>query len=328
MKILRNVLWMGILALTAGGCVSQKKYAELEEKYYTTRSELAELEEENDSLRSLVIGYESKWNRLKTDYDQLQQEYQNLQRLFKATETAYKNLQASYDALTRQSSAALEAQSVKMKELIRQLEEKEKKLAKERELLDKMQQDLAERSARIRELERLIAEKDSLLRTVKASLSASLDEFTQHGLKVHMKNGKLYVSMQNKLLFDSGSWHLKQGGMDAIDKIARVLAENPDLEIMIEGHTDNVPYRGNQYIEDNWDLSVKRATTVVRQLLKNKDIDPKRLIAAGRSKYHPVAPNDTPENRAKNRRIEVILTPNMDKIQALLQGEGEGSESE
>jgi chemotaxis protein MotB len=88
---------------------------------------------------------------------------------------------------------------------------------------------------------------------------------------------------------------------------------------MIEGHTDNVPYHGNQFIEDNWDLSVKRATTVVRELLKNKKINPKRFIAAGRSKYHPVAPNDTPQNRAKNRRIEVILTPNMNKIQKLLQ---------
>lgn len=125
--------------------------------------------------------------------------------------------------------------------------------------------------------------------------------------------------MENKLLFDSGSWRVKKNGQDAIKTIANILAINPDVEIMIEGHTDNVPYHGKGSIVDNWDLSVKRATSVVRQLMKNKHIDPKRLIAAGRSKYMPVADNSTPQGRAKNRRIEVILTPKLDEIMNLLQ---------
>ena len=124
--------------------------------------------------------------------------------------------------------------------------------------------------------------------------------------------------MENKLLFDSGSWHVKQNGRDAIKTISNILSINPDVEIMIEGHTDNVPYHGKGAIQDNWDLSVKRATSVVRQLMKNKNIDPKRLIPAGRSKYMPVADNSTPEGRAKNRRIEVILTPRLDEIMNLL----------
>jgi chemotaxis protein MotB len=316
-KLLLFGLLVGVITMTS--CVSKKKFADLEEKYYTNRSKLADLEEENDSLRNRLLQVEAKYGRLETECNKAKKEFETLKKLYASTEKAYKNLQASYDALTQKSSAALEAQSVKTRELIRQLEEKEKRLAKERELLEKMQEELAERSARINELEQLIAEKDALLNRVKESLTASLDEFKEQGLQVYMKNGKLYVSMQNKLLFDSGSWKLKSRGMNAISKISKVLADNPDIEIMIEGHTDNVPYRGNQYIEDNWDLSVKRATTVVRQLLKNKNIDPKRFIAAGRSKYHPVAPNDTPENRAKNLRIEVILTPNMDKIQQLLE---------
>ncbi len=312
------LIWL-LFPVLFTSCVSKQKYAELEEKYYTNRSKLADMEEENDSLKSRLLQLETQSGKIMADYKRLKQEYETLKQLYASTEKAYKNLQASYEALSQKSSTALEAQSIKTRELIRQLEEKEKRLAKERELLEKMQEELAERSARINELEQLIAEKDALLNRVKESLNASLDEFKEQGLQVHMKNGKLYVSMQNKLLFDSGSWKLRSQGTHAITKIAKVLAENPDIEIMIEGHTDNVPYRGNQYIEDNWDLSVKRATTVVRQLLKNKHIDPKRLIAAGRSKYHPVAPNDTPENRAKNRRIEVILTPNMDKIQKLLE---------
>ncbi len=314
---------MVLMVLLSVSCVSKKKYMDLEEQFYTNRSQLEDLQEENDSLKNQLLQYEVLKKKMENECNQLRTDYQNLKQLYASTERAYKNLQASYDALSEKSSAALEAQSVKTRELIRQLEAKEKKLAKERELLEKMQQDLAERSARINELEHLIAEKDALLNKVKESLSASLEEFKQQGLQVYTKNGKLYVSMQNKLLFDSGSWQLKPGGKSAITKIARVLAENPDIEIMIEGHTDNVPYHGNQFIEDNWDLSVKRATTVVRQLLKNKNIDPKRLIAAGRSKYLPVASNKTAEGRAKNRRIEVILTPNMDKIQKLLEKEKE-----
>ncbi len=311
-------IWLA-LSVIFSSCVSKQKYAELEEKYYTGRSRLSDLEEENDSLKNRLLRLENTHQALQKDCENLKKEHLTLKQLYNSTEQAYKNLQASYDALSQKSSAALEAEAIKTRELIRQLEEKEKRLAKERELLEKMQQDLAERSARIDELERLISEKEALLNRVKQSLTASLDEFKQQGLQVYMKNGKLYVSMQNKLLFDSGSWKLKSQGASAIGKIAKVLADHPDIEIMIEGHTDNVPYRGNQFIEDNWDLSVKRATTVVRQLLKNKNLAPERFIAAGRSKYHPVAPNDTPQNKAKNRRIEVILTPNMEKIQQLLE---------
>ncbi len=306
------------LTLLLTGCVSKKKFSDLQEQYFTAKDRLSDLEEQNDSLRNLLTTNQTKFDNLQSELQRCKTDYANLQKLYASTEKAYKNMQASYDALAQKSSAALEAQSVKTRELIRQLEQKEKNLAKERAELEKLQQELDARSARIGELEQILAKKDEILNRVKQSLSASLDEFKSQGLQVHMKDGKLYVSMQNKLLFDSGSWRLKGRGLSALNKIANVLADNPDIEITIEGHTDNVPYRGNAYIEDNWDLSVKRATTVVRQLLKNTRIDPKRLVASGRSKYHPVAPNDTPQNRAKNRRIEVILVPNMAKIKALL----------
>ncbi len=309
------------LMLMLTGCVSQKKFSDLQEQYFTAKDRLADLEEQNDSLQNLLTTQQTKFDNLQAELQRCKTDYANLEKLYASTEKAYKNMQASYDALAQKSSAALEAQSVKTRELIRQLEQKEKNLAQERAELEKLQRELDERSARIGELEQILAKKDEILNRVKQSLSASLDEFKSQGLQVHMKDGKLYVSMQNKLLFDSGSWRLKGRGLSALNKIASVLADNPDIEITIEGHTDDVPYRGNAYIEDNWDLSVKRATTVVRQLLKNTRIDPKRLVAAGRSKYHPVAPNDTPQNRAKNRRIEVILVPNMAKIKALLDQE-------
>ncbi|NPA46190.1 MAG: OmpA family protein [Chlorobi bacterium] len=318
----RIIIFGFIWSLMLSGCVSQKKYSELQEQYNTTKDRLETLEDENDSLRNIVLQNQAKYAKMEAELKNCKREYANLEKLYASTEKAYKNLQASYDALSQKSTAALEAQSVKNRELIRQLELKEQRLNREREELEKLQRELDERSARIGELEQLLAKKDEILNRVKQNLNASLDEFKEQGLQVHMKDGKLYVSMQNKLLFDSGSWKLKGRGISAIQKISQVLAANPDIEITIEGHTDNVPYHGNAYIKDNWDLSVKRATTVVRQLLRNDAIDPKRLVAAGRSKYHPVAPNTTPEGRAKNRRIEVILVPNMEKLKAILDQEG------
>ncbi len=312
--------WSSLLVMIflLHSCVSKKKFDELQERYNTEHANLMDLQEENDSLKNASLQFGTHYKRCKTELENLKKEHQTLQALYNSTEKAYKNLQASYDALTQKSSAALEAQSIKTRELIRELEAKEKRLTEEKQTLEKLRTQLEARSARINRLEALIHEKDVLLNKVKESLSASLNEFKQQGLSVTMKDGKIHISMQNKLLFDSGSWKLRSNGLNAIRKIARILADNPDLEIMIEGHTDNVPYHGNQFIEDNWDLSVKRATTVVREILKNKNIDPKRLIAAGRSKYHPVVPNDTPAHRAQNRRIEVIITPDMQKINRLL----------
>jgi chemotaxis protein MotB len=309
------------LMLSLQNCVSKKKFSELEEQFFTAKDRLNNLEEENDSLRNVILLNRVKLTKTENELAACKKDYANLQKLFASTETAYKNLQASYDALAKKSTAALKAQSIKTRDLIRKLEQKEQKLNEEQRKLEQLKRQLDERSKRIGELEQILAKKDSILQTVKRSLTASLDEFKQQGLQVHMKDGQLYVSMQNKLLFDSGSWKLKGQGISAIKKLSQVLAANPDIEITIEGHTDNVPYHGNAYIRDNWDLSVKRATTVVRELLKNDAIDPKRLMAAGRSKYHPVAPNTTPEGRAKNRRIEVILIPNMAKLKALLDQE-------
>ncbi|MCB0427906.1 MAG: OmpA family protein, partial [Mangrovimonas sp.] len=127
-----------------------------------------------------------------------------------------------------------------------------------------------------------------------------------------------YVSMENKLLFESGSWAVGNQGKKAVQQLGGVLADNPDISILIEGHTDNVPYTGSGQLSGNWDLSTKRATAIVTILRDNPNIDPQNLTAAGRGEYAPIASNDTPEGRAKNRRIEVILTPKLDELTKLL----------
>ena len=137
-------------------------------------------------------------------------------------------------------------------------------------------------------------------------------------MTVEQRNGKVYVSMENKLLFQSGRWDIEAEGKKAIRQLAAVLQDNPDISILIEGHTDNVPFSGQGGLESNWDLSTKRATAVVNILLENDQLLPQNLTAAGRSEYIPIAPNSTPEGRASNRRIEVILSPQWDEINALL----------
>lgn len=156
------------------------------------------------------------------------------------------------------------------------------------------------------------------MNALKDAISSALVDFEGKGLTVEKRNGKVYVSMENKLLFQSGSWAVGTQGRQAVKQLGAVLADNPDISVLIEGHTDNDPFSGNGNVKDNWDLSTKRATAIVNILQENKNINPESLTAAGRGEYVPVATNDTAEGKAKNRRIEVILTPKLDKITELL----------
>ena len=153
---------------------------------------------------------------------------------------------------------------------------------------------------------------------LKDAISKALTNFEGKGLTVEQRDGKVYISMENKLLFQSGSWSVGGEGRKAVQQLGSVLAENPDIAILIEGHTDDVPYKGNSQLSGNWDLSTKRATAIVNILRENASINPENLTAAGRGEYAPVATNDNAEGKAKNRRIEVILTPKLDEISKLL----------
>ena len=179
-------------------------------------------------------------------------------------------------------------------------------------------QELESRSQRVAELENVIASKDAAMHKLKDAISKALTNFEGKGLTVEQRNGKVYISMENKLLFESGSWYVGAQGKQAVKQLGSVLAENPEISVLIEGHTDNVPYKGNAQLSGNWDLSAKRATAIVNILRENDAINPENLTAAGRGEFAPIAANDTAEGKAKNRRIEVILTPKLDEISKLL----------
>jgi len=203
--------------------------------------------------------------------------------------------------------------------LLAKLEAKEKALAAEQARLNKLMADFQERSNRVAELEEMISSKEAAMKKLKETLSKALNAFEGKGLTVEQKNGKVYVSMENKLLFQTGSWAVGAEGKKAVVAVGKVLADNPDISVLIEGHTDNDKFTGAMgQIENNWDLSTKRATAIVGILTENKAINKQNLTAAGRGEYSPLASNDSAEGKAKNRRIEIILTPKLDEISKML----------
>ena len=301
-----------VLMLTS--CVSSKVYKDLESRHADLKRENRELNSELDRLK----GVDEELAELKSEHESITAERDKLKNDLTSLQSNYDNLKSSYDALEENSSAAIAENSRQNRELLAQLEEKEKALAAEQARLEKLEKDLAARSKRVNELEGLIAAKDAKMNALKDAISKALTDFEGKGLTVEQRDGKVYVSMENKLLFNSGSWAVNADGRQAVNQLGNVLAQNPDISVLIEGHTDNVPYGGNGPLKDNWDLSTKRATAIVQILRENNSIDPQNLTAAGRGEYAPVASNDTAEGKAKNRRIEVILTPKLDEVTKLL----------
>jgi chemotaxis protein MotB len=179
--------------------------------------------------------------------------------------------------------------------------------------LEKAEEDLFERESKLRELQSLIKQRDSSMNALRERVEQSLLGFKDSGLEIEVKNGKVYVKMSNQLLFKSGSTVIDQRGRDALSQLAMVLSQQNDISVMIEGHTDNKPIN-NARIADNWDLSVLRSTEVARILTIENGIDPKRIIASGRSEFMPTDEADTQEARAKNRRTEIILSPKLDEL--------------
>lgn len=317
MKVIRYVL-IGFLSLNLVGCVSQKKFLELEDELSTQQRINEQLERKLEDCNSEKIAVEDELDYAKDRVEILKTQRDELLADLKSAKSTLDNLEKSYNALEQNSSKALAENSKQNRELLQQLEDKEKALAEEQNRLEKLQKDLQSRSRRVEELESLIAEKEQKMQTLKDNLSKALTNFEGQGLSVEMRDGKVYVSMENKLLFASGSWNVGSEGQKAVKELGKVLAQNPDIAVLIEGHTDDVPYGGNGPLKDNWDLSTKRATEVLKLLLKNSSIDPQTLTAAGKGEFAPLAPNSSEDGKAKNRRIEVVLTPKLDEISRLL----------
>jgi len=308
-----------VLIALSSSCVSKKVFNELETKFADLKKENRKTQDLYDSISKSKNQLDIDYSKLKKDYEKTKAERDKLAIDFAAADKNLKTLQASYSALEKNSDESLKENMAKNRELLAQLEAKEKALAAEKERLNKLSADLKKGTDRVNELESIMAAKEAAMKKLKDALSKSLKAFEGKGLTVNQRDGKVYVSMENKLLFESGSWAVGPEGKKAVVLVGSVLAQNPDISVLIEGHTDNDKFSGAVgQIENNWDLSTKRATAIVNILSENKGVKKENLTAAGRGEFAPLMSNDSPEGKAKNRRIEIILTPKLDEISKML----------
>jgi chemotaxis protein MotB len=294
---------------------------------------------ENDSLKAQNLQLTTHNNELSYQNDDLKSKVESLAADTASLSTELRNLKAQYAEVNSNYQQLLKdgpngaANSEATKKLIRDLQKtqenlqqredeiiaKEKLLKEKKENLDRLSAEMKAKDARLEELEHILAAKDSSAKALKNTLVNALSGYADKGLSVEMKNGKVYVMLEERLLFATGSIVVDAKGVDALKDLAKVLEKNPDINILIEGHTDNVPMKGIGDMKDNWDLSVMRATSVVKIITGNSKVSPTRLTAAGRGEFIPLDKSNTVEGRKKNRRIEVILTPKLDEILKVLE---------
>ncbi len=322
-----------IFLIFASSCVTTKNYKQMEDQKNQLNGERNELFAENEQLtvdnaemQAKIESMESEMVEIEAWKAETQEDYDKLKASYDELDRRYGDLKESQDALlkghTRETKRLLtQLQKTQEDLLVKEdlLKELEENAARKMYDAERLRAQLEERNQRLVELEQILNAKEAQMKSLKDAISAALYGFEKEGLSVYSKNGMVYVSMDEKLLFKTGSIQVDPRGVQALKTMAGVLEDNPDIKITVEGHTDDVPVRTNASFADNWDLSVKRATSIVRILLDNSSIDPIRLVASGRGEFLPVDPGGTSEARQKNRRTEIILTPRLDELYQLLE---------
>jgi chemotaxis protein MotB len=329
----KSILYISTLLLALSSCVTPKIHNALVKEHDATKSALTTQEKKVLQLNGTIEEQEGTIISLKSQISEIRNDSVQNGIALTTLQSKYDALSDAYDLLTSKNSRYMADKAKETKKLLEQLEQAQTDLfAKEDELnklsasldakedeLKLAQEELDARSARVTELETIINKKDSIVTALKSSISKALIGLEGEGLTVVQKNGKVYISLEEELLFASGKYEVNSSGVSALSKLSTVLASQKDLEILVEGHTDSIPLSGRSLVKDNWDLSVMRATNVVKVLLKTPSLDPIQLTAAGRAEFAPIATNKTKEGRGANRRIEMILTPNLDDLFELLE---------
>jgi chemotaxis protein MotB len=331
-RMYKKICIAGIVLISS--CAAPKIFQEtLDQKEDCARErenllkENEQLTVDNTELKAKVEGSQNEIERIQKNHadeaeemKRLRSEYQTLNKRYNELQETHQALVSGSDAEARKMMGQLEKTQGDLYAKEDQLNMLSQKLDSDRRELQRLSAELDARNKRLTELERMIAEKDEAVNALRKKVSDALLGFEGEGITVTKKNGKVYVSLEEKLLFKSGSIDVDPRGVSALKKLAAVLEQNPDINITIEGHTDDVPVIPGSQLKDNWDLSVRRATSIIRILLANSNIDPKRLTASGHGEFMPVDQAKTPEARQKNRRTEIILTPNLDELFDILDG--------
>jgi chemotaxis protein MotB len=289
----RNYLVLGVASLFLFSCVSQKKMRQAEAKYGELNGAYAELKEKYKACQDDQTDYKSKIAALNTQKS--------------ALESSNADLKNQVDYLKQNNNTVLN-----------QLKDLSVVTGSQAESIRKSLENIGSKDIYIKDLQGSIARKDSLNMALVMNLKGAIGNLDDKDINIKVDKGVVYVDISDKLLFKSGSYDVTDRAKEVLGKVAKVLNAQPEIEFMVEGHTDSVAIK-SAGINDNWDLSVKRATTVVRILQNTYGLDPKRMTAAGRGQYLPLGDNTTAEGRAANRRTRIVILPQLDQFFKLLE---------
>ena len=324
MKNLFSLLPFFIVLLLLSACVPAKKYKDLLEREKVCSEELAKFKKSSGEYESLSKDLQTKFANASRDLSKLIQDttalgskYRLLLRDYGIIDGEYKSLQKSFDKLKNLSARETAELQNQLEAKNNELQIKEDALLKLDQELKEKQRLLIEREKRVNELEEAIRKKEAAVQLLKAKVANALRGFENQGLSVVQKNGKIYVSLEAKLLFKSGSTFVEEEGVRALVELGKALESEKDLEIIVEGHTDTDKLNSSASPKNNWELSVLRATSVVQILLNNSSMTPSQIMAGGRGEFLPIDVSD----KAKNRRIEVIISPNLNELFEIISNE-------
>ena len=299
-------------------CVPQRKYQDVQSLNEVLLKENAELKSQITSLQAQLSEMATNAADLQTRMSKIVNDTSKFGADYRRERALNQELNSLYEQVVKQNKELLTNATSTSQKLSMDLDEKRRELERKQAEANALGKTLEEREARVRELESLIAAKDSAMNSLKRKMTDALVGFEKSDLTVETRaDGNVYVSLSEKLLFKSGSTAVDPKGVDAIKKVAEVLSKNSDIAIRVEGHTDNVPLKGSGDMKDNWDLSVLRATNVAK-IIQNNGVPATRIIASGRGESMPVADNSTTEGKARNRRTEIILSPDLSKLYEVL----------
>jgi len=329
----KSILCLSAILLLVSSCVAPKIHNSLLSEHEKANNKLTASEKKVLQLNSALEEKEGKVLIIENQLAELRNDSVQNGKALTILQDRYNELSDTYDLLTSKNSRYMADKAKETKKLLEQLEQAQTALFEKEDELNNLsnslgvkeeelklaEQELSARSIRVTELETIINRKDSMVTALKKSISKALIGLEGEGLTIEKRNGKVYISLEEDLLFASGKYVVNSGGVTALNKLATALSTQTDLEILVEGHTDDIPLSGKGLVKDNWDLSVMRATNVVKVLTKNPSLNPLQLTAAGRAEFVPIASNETKEGRSSNRRIEMILSPNLDDLFDLLE---------
>ena len=317
---MKRIILLAVAGFLITSCVSTKVHRTLQEKYDILTNEADQLRQQSETRASENTELQREIGEVSRTVSILVEDTTASFERMRTLQTKYDRLSKQYDYLLDNNSTLIAASARENKALMDEIATMQSRLQAKEDSLNTERRLLEKGRTRMEELERIIGRQDSTVNYVRQKVADALLGFTGKGLTVNMRDGKVYVSLENSLLFAPGSWEVAPNGKIALQNLAGVLAENQDISILVEGHTDNDPYRGQSQVRDNWDLSVMRATNVVKILTTNASLDPQRITAAGRGEFVPLVDNNSPANKAVNRRTEIILTPDLSELANLLEG--------